>query len=170
MESKAKLLGHPIHQQLIVFPLGLLASAVIFDVITWGTANPGFTQAAFYMIGGGIVTGLIAAVFGLVDWLSIPAGTRAKRIGAIHGIGNVVVVLLFTGSLWLRWAVPASPPTIAFICSYAGACLALVTGWLGGELVTRLGIGIDDRTDPNAPSSLGSPHRSTGPSNRMRTS
>jgi uncharacterized membrane protein len=33
MESKAKLFGHPIHQILIVFPLGLLATAVIFDVI-----------------------------------------------------------------------------------------------------------------------------------------
>src|SRR3954454_15739137 len=44
---------------------------------------------------GGIVGGLIAAVFGLIDWLAIPAGTRAKAIGAWHGGGNVLVVLLF---------------------------------------------------------------------------
>ena len=33
MNSRAKLFGHPIHQMLIVFPLGLLAAAVIFDVV-----------------------------------------------------------------------------------------------------------------------------------------
>jgi uncharacterized membrane protein len=154
MESKAKLLGHPIHQQLVVFPLGLLASAVIFDLIAFGTAKSSFTQAAFYMIGAGIVTGLLAAVFGLIDWLAIPSLTRAKKIGAVHGIGNVVVVLLFAGSFWLRWKIPAEPPAIAFVCSYVGASLTLVTGWLGGELVTRLGIGVDDRSDLNAPSSL----------------
>ena len=170
MESKAKLLGHPLHQQLIVFPLGLLASAVIFDLIAWGAANPGFMQAAFYMIGAGVVAGLLAAVFGLIDWLAIPSATRAKRIGAVHGVGNVVVVLLFAGSFLLRWRIPANPPTLAFVCSYARACLALVTGWLGGELVTRLGIGVDDRTDLNAPSSLTSPHGAGPAGTRMRTS
>ena len=162
IESRAKLLGHPIHQQLIVFPLGLLASAVIFDLIAWGFANPGFMEAAFYMIGAGVVAGLLVAVFGLIDWLAIPSGTRAKRIGAVHGIGNVVVVLLFASSFLLRWPNPGNPPTTAFLCAYTGACLALVTGWLGGELVTRLGIGVDDRTDLNAPSSLSAPH-GTGP-------
>lgn len=46
MESRAKLLGHPIHQQLIVFPLGLLATAVIFDLIAWATAVPQWTYVA----------------------------------------------------------------------------------------------------------------------------
>ena len=32
MESRAKVLGHPVHQMLIVFPLGLLATAVLFDI------------------------------------------------------------------------------------------------------------------------------------------
>src|SRR5438876_10441736 len=80
MESRAKFLGHPIHQQLIVFPLGLLGMAVIFDLFTFATKHSRWTEIAFYMIGAGIVTGLLAAVFGLVDWFSIPKNTRAKRI------------------------------------------------------------------------------------------
>ena len=35
-----------------------------------------------------------------------------------------------------------------------GAGLALVTGWLGGELVDRLAIGVDDGANVDAPSSL----------------
>ena len=33
MEARAKLLGHPIHQMLVVLPLGLLTGVVIFDVV-----------------------------------------------------------------------------------------------------------------------------------------
>jgi uncharacterized membrane protein len=142
---------------LIVFPLGLLATAVIFDIITHLTAELRWTEMAFYLIGAGIVGGLAAAVFGLIDYLAIPAGTRAKRVGALHGGGNVVVVLLFACSWFLRWNDPSNPATLAYLCSYAGAGLSLVTGWLGGELVDRLGVGVDEDANMDAPSSLTSP-------------
>jgi uncharacterized membrane protein len=154
MESRAKIFGHSIHQMLIVFPLGLLATAVIFDLIALGTANHNWSLAAFYMMGAGIVGGLIAAVFGLIDWIGIPSNTRAKNIGAWHGIGNVVVVLLFAGALMLRWDTPALPDGAALTLSILGVILALVTGWLGGELVDRLGVGVDQGANMNAPSSL----------------
>ncbi|SRR5581483_1521062 len=135
MESRAKLFGHPIHQMLIVFPLGLLATAVIFDAISFFSGVVRWTEAAFYMIGAGVVSGLIAAIFGAIDYFAIPDRTRAKRIGWLHGVGNVVVVLFFAASWWLRWNSPADPGTFAYLCSYLGAVLALFTGWLGGELV-----------------------------------
>jgi uncharacterized membrane protein len=95
MESRAKAFGHPVHPMLIVFPLGLLATAVVFDIVYLITDRAGFPVAAAYAIAAGIIGGLLAAAFGLVDWLAIPAGTRAKRVGAAHGVGNVVVVALF---------------------------------------------------------------------------
>ncbi len=64
MESRAKLLGHPIHQMLIVFPLGLLAMAVIFDAFTLVLGNGYWSEIAFWMIAAGVVTGLVAAPFG----------------------------------------------------------------------------------------------------------
>jgi uncharacterized membrane protein len=154
MESKAKLVGHPIHQMLVVFPLGLLATAVIFDCLTLFLGNPQWSQAAFYMIGAGVIGGLLAAVFGLIDWLAIPDGTRAKAIGAWHGLGNVVVVALFAGSWMLRWDSISAPSDFALSLSFLGVLLVLITGWLGGELVNRLGVGIDDGANVNAPSSL----------------
>lgn len=155
MESRAKLFGHPIHQMLIVFPLGLLATALFFDLIALVLGrHAGLFNAAFYMIAAGVITGLVAAVFGLIDFLAIPAGTRAKRLGWLHGGGNVVVVILFAGSWLLRREAPADPPTLAIVLAAAGAALATVTGWLGGELVDRLGVGVDDGANLNAPSSL----------------
>lgn len=154
MESRAKLFGHPIHQMLIVFPLGLLATSLFFDVIALAADIPGLSQASYYMIAAGIISGLVAAVFGLVDFLAIPNGTRAKRIGVMHGGGNVVVVVLFAASWFLRRGHPADPGTFAVVLSASGAALGGLTGWLGGELVDRLGVGVDDGANLDAPSSL----------------
>src|SRR5512138_2004369 len=153
--AMAKLFGHPIHQMLIVFPLGLLATSLAFDIAYLSGGNPTFATTSFWMITAGILGGLLAAVFGLIDWLSIPSGTRAKRIGAWHGGGNVVIVGLFFISWLLRYGDAAHRPSSgAFILSLVAVGLALVTGWLGGELIDRLGVGVDEGAHLNAPSSL----------------
>jgi uncharacterized membrane protein len=139
----ARIAGHPIHPILIVFPLGLFAMAVIFDIIALVTGNPNLSVAAYYMIGAGIIAGLLAAVFGLIDWTGINPGERARTIGAWHGLGNVVVVVLFAISWWLRKSNPTAPTGGALTASYIGVLLGLVTGWLGGELVFRHGVGVE---------------------------
>jgi uncharacterized membrane protein len=127
MQSKARLLGHPVHQMLIVFP-GLLATAVIFDVIHIVVERPVTATVSYWIIAAGIIGGLVAAPFGWIDWFYIPRGSRA------------------------------------LVLSFSGPGLALVTGWLGGELVDRLGIGVDEGANVNAPSSLSRqpPHESRG--------
>ena len=154
MESKAKILGHPIHPMLIPFPLGLLATAVIFNLIylVWG--NPSMATVAYWMVVAGIISGFVAAPFGLIDWIAIPAGTRAKSVGLLHGLGNVVVLLRFSGSWWLWRDAPDRPETLVHVLAFAGAGLSLLTGWLGGELVDRLSVGVDEGAHLNAPNSL----------------
>jgi uncharacterized membrane protein len=149
-----KLLGHPVHQMLIVFPLGLLGAAVVFDIIAMTTDSVGLMAASYYMIAAGVISGLIAAPFGFIDWLGIPRNTRARYIGGVHGVGNVIVVILFAISWLLRRPDPLAPSATALGVAIAGFLLALVTGWLGGELVDRLGVGVDEGANVNAPSSL----------------
>jgi uncharacterized membrane protein len=102
-------------------------------------------------------------VFGLIDFLAIPGATRAKRIGTIHGVGNVIVVVIFAASWLLRRDDPARPETLAIVLSALAAALATVTGWLGGELVDRLAVGVDDGANLDAPSSLHGPVRASEP-------
>ena len=102
MESTVKLFGHPVHPMLIVFPLGLLAASLGFDAGYWWTGNTEFAIVSFWTISAGIIGGLLAAVFGALDWWAIPKNTRARDIATWHGLGNVIVVALFAGSWWLR--------------------------------------------------------------------
>lgn len=156
MESRAKFLGHAIHPILIVFPLGLLATGVVFDVIylIWG--NPNMASVSYWMIAAGIVGGMVAAPFGWYDWYFIPSGTRAKTIGLTHGLAMSFTMLLFIVSWWLRSDIPTRPEMLASALSLIGAGTAMFGGWLGGELVERLGVGVDEGANLNAPSSLSS--------------
>jgi uncharacterized membrane protein len=72
----------------------------------------------------------------------------------LHGLGNLVVVALYGSSAWLRMDSPGAPETAALVLSFAGGGLALITGWLGGELVDRLAVGVDPGANLDAPSSL----------------
>jgi uncharacterized membrane protein len=154
MESKVKFAGHPVHPMLVVFPLGLLATAVIFDIIFLVSGNNIWTLVAYYMIGAGAITGVAAAAFGWLDWFAIPPRTRAKRVGLWHGSGNVLVLALFILSWVLRRDNPEVPPTGAIVAGLLGMVLAIITAWLGGELVDRLGVGVDDGAHLDSPSSL----------------
>ena len=106
------------------------------------------------MIAAGIIGGLLAAPFGWIDWFAIPSGTRAKTIGLMHGLGNTTAILFFVGSWWMRNDLPERPEMLASILSFVGAGLAAFGGWLGGELVERLGVGVHEGAHLNAPSSL----------------
>jgi uncharacterized membrane protein len=154
MRAKATLLGHPIHPMLIVFPLGLLTVAAIFDIIYIATHDGHWADVSYWMIAAGIIGGLIAAVFGLIDWLRIPQGTRAKYLGLIHGLSNFVVVVLFIVSWFMRRPNPTAPTMKAMMLGWIGIVIALFAGWLGGELVYRLNVGVDHGANLDAPNSL----------------
>lgn len=160
MESRAKFLGHSVHQMLVVFPLGLLATAVIFDLAYLLTGNMDMAGVSYWLLAAGLIGVAAAAPFGVIDFLAIPHNTRAKHVATLHGVGNLVVALLFAGSWLLRYGasdtpdLAVAPTATALALSFAGAALALVTAWLGGELVARLGVGVSDGAGLNATSSL----------------
>jgi uncharacterized membrane protein len=162
MESRVKIFGHPIHPMLIVFPAGSFTTAVIFDVLYLIFRNPTFPAVSFYTIALGVIGGLLAAVFGFIDWSALPNKSRARSIGVWHGTGNFVIVVLFALSWLLRRGRPnLVPGSLATILSFAGIVLALITLWIGGELVYRLGVAVDPGANVNASSSLSGKPAST---------
>jgi uncharacterized membrane protein len=155
MESRAKVLGHPIHPMLVVLPLGLFIGAVVFDAIYLWRGSSTIATVGYWNIAGGIIGGLLAAAFGLVDWLAIPTGTRAKRIGLLHALSNVIAILGFAVVFWMRYSSGRLATTTGlFTIEVAALVMGAIGGWLGGELVDRLGVGVDNGANLNAPNSI----------------
>lgn len=172
MESHVKFLGHPVHPMLIVFPLGLLATATVFDVLHVLGGSDEFATFSFWALLAGLVGGVVAGVFGLLDWLHIPSNTRAKVIGAWHGAGNLIVSALFLVAWLLRRNAENpdyDPSGLPLVLEVVGLGLASVTGWLGGELVDRLGVGVDRGAHVDSPSSLSDRPASDRSSERSAT-
>ena len=168
MQGRAKLFGHAIHPMLIPFPLGLLVTSFVFDLVYLLTGSEAWAGVAFWMIAAGVIGGLVAAVFGIIDFTRVPDETRAHSVGVWHAVFSVSMVVLFAVSWWLRLGAPTKPGAIPIILSALGAALAVLTGWFGGELVERLGVGVYEGAHLNAPSSLSGRPASEGSTDEHR--
>src|SRR5690349_7244361 len=87
-------LGRPLHPILVHLPIGLFILSFLLDLASWFWGGNDFVRAAWCTMALGVITGLIAAVPGLVDWLDIRADHPAKKIGIAHMILNVMSVVL----------------------------------------------------------------------------
>jgi uncharacterized membrane protein len=152
MQSRIQVLGHPVHQIAVMFPIGAFGFASVSDSLHSATGDREFAVAARHALTFGLVTAMAAAPFGLIDWLAIPKQTRAKRVGAWHAVGNVVVLALFAAARVHRTRRRVSASAKLF--SLAGLALTSATAWAGTELINRYRVGVHELIGENAPSSL----------------
>ena len=138
--STAAIAGHPLHPAVVPIPIGLLSAAAVSDVAYLITGEGFFARMSRWLIGGGIVGGLMAASLGLIDFSTI----RAARgpMGIAHAGGNAAILGMSAVSLVLRQQSASRVPPAALGLSAAAAAMLTVTGWLGGELAFRKGIGV----------------------------
>jgi len=144
MKSKASIGGHPVHPILISFPLALWATSFVVDILFYFTRHSNQLVISKFMIAAGCLGALAAAVPGFIDWLAIPKG-EVKRVANWHARLNIAALVVFAISLYLRMGshshLVGNRLTIPFLLSLVGVILICISGWLGGELVFRHGIG-----------------------------
>jgi uncharacterized membrane protein len=158
MHARIRALGHPVHPMLVMFPAALFVTGTIFDLVHLIGDDAVFAEVGFWTISVGLLGGILAAVTGFADWTKVPAGTRAKRVGRLHGLLNAAVLVLFA----VAWAVRVGEEgheagAAAFVLQVIAVLVAGASAWLGGELVDRLGIGVDPEAHPDAPPSTAQP-------------
>jgi uncharacterized membrane protein len=144
METPASIGKHPVHSILVPIPIGAWIFALVADLVASRNGDPTWHSAAFYAIGVGIAGALLAAVFGLVDLLSLPPGPT-RRTGIFHMSINLVAVVVFGLNLAMRWSEPDHAGSAAL--TVLGVLLIGVGGWLGGEMVYRGGVGVTSGAD-----------------------
>ncbi|WP_013322340.1 DUF2231 domain-containing protein [Gloeothece verrucosa] len=135
--STVAIAGHPIHPLLVTFPIAFLCAVLATDLAYWLTQDLFWARASMWLIGAGVVTGIIAAITGLMDFLKINR-VRQHSAGWIHLIGNVAALALSLINFGLRWGNQANAivPT-GIIVSLVVATTLGVTGWYGAELIYR---------------------------------
>jgi uncharacterized membrane protein len=139
---------------LIPFPIALWVFSLIADVIYLWRGNPVWWDwVAFYTLLGGIIGGALAAVPGFIDWLSLK-DREVVKIANWHARLNVIALLIFVASFYLRTTSGAGlvggSRTIPFALSVVGVILITISGWLGGEMVFKHGVAVDERAGAGA--------------------
>ncbi len=163
MQARIRALGHPVHPMLVMFPVALFITGTVFDLARFVGGSEVFGEVGFWVIAAGLAGAVLAALTGLADWTRIPARTRAKRIGRLHGGLNALMTVLFLVAWLIRLGNGGHDAgAVSFGLQVAGVAVGAVAAWLGGELVDRLGIGVEDGANPNAPSSLDGGARARG--------
>ncbi len=145
MASKASIAGHPIHPMLIPFPLALWATSFVVDILYYFLRHTTLLVIAKFMIAAGCIGAAAAAIPGIIDWLSIKNGD-VKKVANWHARLNITALVVFVISLLLRMGryseFVGRKLTIPFLLSLVGMILITISGWLGGELVFRYGMGV----------------------------
>jgi uncharacterized membrane protein len=153
MASKASLGGHPIHPILIPFPIALWTTSFGTDVVFYFWRNSSLLLIAKFLLAAGCLGAIAAAVPGIVDWLSIK-DSSVKRIADWHARLNIIALIVFATSLYLRMRTGAHwvnyHHTVPFLLSFLGVILISISGWLGGELAYKHGVGVSPQHDSPA--------------------
>ncbi|MDP8959478.1 MAG: DUF2231 domain-containing protein [Actinomycetota bacterium] len=140
-------LGHPFHPLMVVVPIGAWVASLVFDLASFLAADAAvFVKGSLWLIGLGILGALAAAVFGFLDLLVIPRGTKAFSTAFWHMSLNLTVVALFAIGFAVRRGQLEQAPVAAVPLAISVVALALlaVSGWLGGKLTYTYGVRVVD--------------------------
>ncbi|MBD2013369.1 DUF2231 domain-containing protein [Microcoleus sp. FACHB-53] len=135
--STVAVAGHPLHPAIITLPIGLLVSAPVTDIAYWFLGDVFWARASFWLIVAGLVTGLVAAITGLLDFIRI-GRVRKHTAGWAHMYANVTALVVTAINLGLRVGDPVENLLFTgLVLSVIVATLLGISGWYGGELVYR---------------------------------
>ncbi len=143
--AAASIQGHPLHAILVPIPVTCFIGTLITDVAYWRTANMQWANFSAWLLTAGLLVALLAVIAGLIDFLSSPR-IRAIRISWFHALGNAVALILaiFNAFVHSRDAYTSVVPT-GLVLSFLTVVILCVTGWLGGTLVHRYGVGVREQ-------------------------
>jgi uncharacterized membrane protein len=147
MASKASIAGHPIHPILVAFPVALWTTSLAMDIWFYFQVNVTWLVISKFLIAAGCIGAVAAAVPGIIDWLAIKE-QPVKKVANWHARLNIIALVLFIINLYFRTQAGGHLVgyrlIVPFLMSVVGVGLIAISGWLGGELVFRYGMG---RTD-----------------------
>jgi uncharacterized membrane protein len=141
--STATIGGHPIHPMLIPFPIVCFIGCLVTDIVFLNNHDPGWATASRYLLAVGLVFAALAAVAGLTDFMGDDR-IRSSSTALQHMLANVTAVVLELVNFFLRLNNNDSIAKVGIYLSVIVALILVFSGWKGGELVFRHGVGVID--------------------------
>ena len=128
--------GVPVHAMLIPFPIVCFVGAMLTDITYSNIPQVQWANFSQWLLAVGLLMGVVAAIFGLIDFLS--AGRARPRIGWFHLGGNAIVLLLalFNNLVHSRDGWTGVVPT-GLTLSVITVLVMIVTGFLGWRMAYR---------------------------------
>jgi uncharacterized membrane protein len=152
MYSKVKIAGHPVHPMLIAYPVAFYTATLVCYLVYNSNGDPFWFKVAVAANIAGAAMAALAAVPGFIDWVSIPADSRAKKTGLFHMICNVLALVCYGVTALLqfpKWNETNPSLGLAIPLTGLGFVLTLAAGFLGWTLVQKHHVGIDiDHRNP----------------------
>lgn len=140
--SKARIGAHPIHPMLVPIPIACFVGTLLTDIAYWRTSEMMWSNFSAWLVSVGVVLGFLAAIAGLVDFISNPA-IRAQSPAWPHAIGNGVALVLATLNMLVHthdaWT---SVVPWGLALSSAVVVILLFTAWMGWSMVYRHGVAV----------------------------
>jgi uncharacterized membrane protein len=153
VKSKAAIGSHPIHPALVTIPIGAFALTLIGDIAHTVTDGPFWYHFAYYCMGIGVVTALVAAIFGFIDFFGVKMSAQGYKIAKVHMALNLAGVGLYAANVLMRRgdAALGTPrwPLVFGLEIVTFAALG-VSGWLGGKMAFENKVGVVEQADPEA--------------------
>jgi uncharacterized membrane protein len=140
--STARIATHPIHPMLVPFPIVCFVGTLFTDLAYWKTAEMMWADFSAWLLFAGLVMGVLAAIAGLIDFLSNRL-VRALAPAWFHMVGNAIVLTLalFNAFVHSRDAWTSVVPT-GLILSTLTVLVLLFTGWMGWTMVYCHRVGV----------------------------
>jgi uncharacterized membrane protein len=153
VRSKAAVGTHPLHPAIVPVPIGCFFVSVVADVVYAGAHNPTWYAIAFYTMLIGVISALVAALFGFIDYFGVRMSAAGRRVATLHMVLNLGVVIGYLVNVWLRWGnepLVAGRWNLAFGLQLLSFAALGVSGWLGGDLAYKHKVGVVEGADDEA--------------------
>ncbi|HEX7103422.1 MAG TPA: DUF2231 domain-containing protein [Nitrolancea sp.] len=150
LKNAPRLRGHSAHPPLTDFPIALLAISLVWDIVALASGNDIWWQFAFWSQVAGLIAVVPTALTGFIEYIVLPDGHPASGTATRHMLVMISATLPYIGSVAVRGGTEAPEGSIlvlAVVLNVVGLALLLVGGWLGGELVSRHGLGTTAETN-----------------------
>jgi uncharacterized membrane protein len=130
--------GHPSHPPMTDAAIGAYTAATVLACLgAVGVAEEALAKGWWITLLVGLGFGALAALTGLVDWLTITRGTPLWRTATTHMIVMVTATVLFTAAAVVGYGGydEGEVGAAALVLVLCGFVALTAGGWLGGSIV-----------------------------------